>query len=240
VKRKVIEKASSAALPTKKSTKSDKPGTLKAPKPTDKASSSKASKMTDKTSSSKASKTADKTSSSTAPKTTDKTSSKSLKANSSVSQGPSEEPSRQAKSVRTLNVPKILSEETLKELREGNYQHEEFADRGYSQRDQAELTARKLAAHHANVDEVDELGDDESEDKDEDEDEEDEDEDRDEDEDEDEDEEESEPSGRPRRTAAKSHASKAMRESFLDEILGPDADSNDPKRNLPADYDEGM
>jgi hypothetical protein len=105
----------------------------------------------------------------------------------------------------------------------GTYMHEELADRGFSQRDEAELTNRKLEAYHAQKDK-DESDDEGSEDDDDDDDEAEEEDDK--------DESEEEPAKR------RHHTSKLTQEALLDQVLGPDLDSNDSNGNPAVTYED--
>jgi hypothetical protein len=105
--------------------------------------------------------------------------------------------------------------------------HEELADRGYSQREEAALTHRKLKAYQAQKGGNDD--DEEEEDADEDEDEENE---GSEDDELDKDE-ESESSQRPRRNLAKSNPRRQT--AILDQLIGPDDDSDDATEDVAVD-----
>jgi hypothetical protein len=155
------------------------------------------------------------------------TTKESTKQRSSTTQKPSK--AKHPKHVETSDADAIAMEQ-------GTYMHEELAERGYSQRDEAVLTEQKLAAYCAQKGHDESEDDDDSEEDNDDDDEDQLEEDDEDDEDEDEDEEDQE-AGRPRRPASSDPRNPAQ-DTLLDELLGPDADSSHPNGNFRAHYED--
>jgi hypothetical protein len=150
-------------------------------------------------------------------------------------------PKKQRSSSQNPPKAKHVTDADALAMKEGVYFHEELANIGYSQRDEALLTSQKLAAYHAQKGHNKIEADDEEEEDDDDDDEEQEDDELEEDGDEDSEESEEsqaedEEAGRPRRLAS-SDPRKPTQDALLDKLLGPDADSSHPDGNFLARYE---